>query len=252
MQLPIYVIHLTKDREREEAIRKQFTSVGLNFEFIEGVNGKNPDPSELRIIQERYNESHARKMNSNPFSPWEIWCALGHIRVYEKMMKEWIQQALIFEDDAIFDERLRHLIEHFESIVSKYDWEYISLNYELLDVRIFLYQELNRVKSGWLGKILFLPRVLAAWLFSIYEHLQQQNSRIRIVRFHRPLYLAWAYFLNHNWAQKLLSLSTPYLQFPADRLPNQARIKTGLKFFGIAPLLVRQNKEFVSNIEVKK
>jgi GR25 family glycosyltransferase involved in LPS biosynthesis len=83
---------------------------------------------------------------------------------------------------------------------------------------------------------------MAAIFFGAYERVQQCIPRIRPVRFFRPLYLAGGYVVTLEGAKKLLELSSPYLQYPADRLPNQARIQKNLQFFAIAPLLVRQNK----------
>jgi hypothetical protein len=65
--------------------------------------------------------------------------------------------------------------------------------------------------------------------------------------FWRPLYHASAYLLTEEGAKKMLSLTYP-IRFSADRLPNQARIRTGLRLRGYVPLMVRQNKSFESNI----
>lgn len=252
MNLPIFVINLPKDTDRAKHIRWQFSDSWLLYEFIPGFNGKTPNATEQKVIASRYNEEHAKKMNTNPFTRWEIGCALSHISLYEKIVREWIEKALILEDDAIFDSRLQYCLDNIDTIMKQKNWEYLSLNYELMDTSVFYRHEKIHLEKDPKYIFPFFPRMIAAILLSAWERLQQKNPRIRPVHFFRPLYLAWAYIITLEWAKKLLSLSTPYISYPADRLPNQARVQKWLKFFAIAPLLVWQNKWFTSNIEEKK
>ena len=67
---------------------------------------------------------------------------------------------------------------------------------------------------------------------------------ICIVNFYRPLYLASAYIITKEGAEKLLKINTP-ISLTADRLPNYARANMR----AVSPLITEQQREiFDSNI----
>ena len=83
---------------------------------------------------------------------------------------------------------------------------------------------------------------LREWLYKrIYTHGKPG-------KFLRPLYLAGCYLVTREGAQKLLKTQGNKIRYTADRLPNVARVKEGLIFFGFVPLLVIQQRDkFQSN-----
>ena len=81
-----------------------------------------------------------------------------------------------------------------------------------------------------------------------FKKISKENGKACL--FLRPLYFAGAYILTQEGAQKMLAMSHQVL-YPADRLPNQARIKKGMICRGYVPSIVHQDRDsFTSNIVV--
>lgn len=84
-----YVIHVKGAVEREKYIKKELAKHNITFEFI--LDGNMEDITNEQL--ERYFDGELK--HKTP----QTSCALKHILVYEKMIKEDIQKALVFEDD---------------------------------------------------------------------------------------------------------------------------------------------------------
>lgn len=95
--MKIFIINLASSTRRRATISAQCDATGLDYEFINAVNG--------HILTEAEIAQHTRAVNY-AFKPGEIGCALSHITVYRRMKDEKIAQALILEDDALFTEQL--------------------------------------------------------------------------------------------------------------------------------------------------
>ena len=87
-----FVINLKKDTQKRKDIQDSFDSKQIPFEFFNAVDGK---------TLSKY------PVNLNWYDPWynyhitcgEVGCALSHVGIWEKMIEENIEKALIFEDD---------------------------------------------------------------------------------------------------------------------------------------------------------
>ena len=91
MDIPSFVINLKRRPDRLENFRE---NCPLKFTVIPGFDGRNFE-----------NESEFEKnmlKNFTCLSLGEIGCFISHIRVFQKIVDEGIQIALIMEDDAIF------------------------------------------------------------------------------------------------------------------------------------------------------
>lgn len=95
--MKIFIINLISSTGRRATIAAQCDAAGLDYEFINAVNGH--ALTEAEIAQ------HTRTVNY-AFKPGEIGCALSHLAIYRKMKDEKIAQALILEDDALFTGQL--------------------------------------------------------------------------------------------------------------------------------------------------
>lgn len=92
-----FIINLDSSTDRRAAIAAQCQTAGLHYEFVRAVNGKQLSDEELA--------QHTHALNY-AFKPGEIGCALSHISIYKKIIREKIPQALILEDDALLTEEL--------------------------------------------------------------------------------------------------------------------------------------------------
>lgn len=93
----IFVISLKDAVKRRASIVEQLSSMGLEFEFIDAIYGKELSKSEVeQLVDQRI----AYRYEGYRLTPGEIGCALSHLAVYKRVVDEKIPYALIFEDDV--------------------------------------------------------------------------------------------------------------------------------------------------------
>ncbi len=119
MTLPIFILHVPNGEGPWEAssdyyaarkgiVAEKLAALGLSFEVVEAVNGNTLTPEQnARIIDD--DESRA-KYNGFILAPYQRGCALSHIMLYERIVAEGIDEALILEDDAVVGDTLPAVI----------------------------------------------------------------------------------------------------------------------------------------------
>ena len=104
--IPIFVIHVHGNQERREHIERELHKKNLSFDFILKGNQKDLTKSILK----KYFRAPMDRVTPGTS------CAYKHILVYQKMLKEKIKQALIFEDDIVlYDD----FLAYFDKICSE-------------------------------------------------------------------------------------------------------------------------------------
>ncbi len=93
--MKIYVITLPDSLDRQQFIKSQFDSHNTPFEFVSAVYGKGLTETE----KENLYDYKKAKFFSRELTPGEIGCSLSHRSIYEKMVKEGTERAVILEDD---------------------------------------------------------------------------------------------------------------------------------------------------------
>jgi glycosyl transferase family 25 len=89
--MKVFIINLIRSVARRKSIENECIKYKLDYEFIDAVDGRLLNPSEIK--------RHTRKLNY-ACRPGEIGCALSHIKAYRLMHERGINTALILEDDA--------------------------------------------------------------------------------------------------------------------------------------------------------
>lgn len=95
--MKVFVINLDKDKEKLESIDSQLKTLGVEYERVPAVYGK-----DLPEIQKRAAYSSFRWWCAigRPIAPAEIGCTLSHHRIYKRIVEENIHCACILEDDV--------------------------------------------------------------------------------------------------------------------------------------------------------
>lgn len=93
--LPCFVISLPRDEERRAHMQAQLSTLALSAEFIPAVDGRTLGGAELAA----YDRQRALQVYGVEMMPTEIGCFLSHYRLYERMLREDLDVALIMEDD---------------------------------------------------------------------------------------------------------------------------------------------------------
>ena len=98
--VPIFIVNLKRAVDRKKQIQQICKEYNLNVEFIEAVDGSLLNKEEIECV---YSETKTIEKIGRSLSKGEIGCALSHLAIYQKMLKENIKQAIIFEDDIVLN-----------------------------------------------------------------------------------------------------------------------------------------------------
>ena len=92
MSLPIFCINLERAIERREKMQKHFKKIKAPAQFIKAFDGNDINQKLLDKI------GYKNQITKN-----ELGCALSHLYLYEKIIAENIDMAIICEDDCKFN-----------------------------------------------------------------------------------------------------------------------------------------------------
>ncbi len=94
----VYVINLKRATDRWAAISANLDALGLPYERVEAVDGRQL-PDNVEAFDDRgYRLRHGKKVNKG-----EIGCYLSHIEVCRRFLQSNASFALVLEDDAQLD-----------------------------------------------------------------------------------------------------------------------------------------------------
>lgn len=213
---PIFVVSLPGADQRRAGIAAQLQALGLSFEFIDGVRGSALSAEE-RAAQvgplAKMQEHIGRGMGDG-----EIGCALSHQRIYERVLVEGHDYAMVLEDDALLLPGFR---EALEAAVK-----------EELDLLIFGYSKLvhEEVGHAWLfDPVLSLGRLSSGHVYGLRPKQSHHGTVAYLVS--RP-------------ACERLRVNFPVVTV-ADDYPFFARY---LRVWHLRPLVVMEDTAHVSTI----
>jgi len=104
---PVFVINLPRSADRRESISQKLAEQGLEFEFIEAVDGKTLPMED----GDHYNRKARLRYFGRDLTAGELGCLMSHRKAYEIMAERNLPSAIVFEDDVIF----KH--NHFADVV---------------------------------------------------------------------------------------------------------------------------------------
>lgn len=117
MSIKTFVISLPEATIRRAQVQKQLQTAKLDFTFFDAIDGRNFDVRQ----QPSYNSRKRRLYFGRDMSGGELGCMLSHRAIYEKMLAENIDMALVLEDDAVIHEDLSDVIESLKSCPVPFD-----------------------------------------------------------------------------------------------------------------------------------
>jgi GR25 family glycosyltransferase involved in LPS biosynthesis len=246
--IPIFIINLPKDKDRRAFQEKQMKELDLPFQFVDAFYGDDP------VVVASCDDELAKKEHGKVLMKGEKGCAYSHRFCYEIMEKENIPCALVMEDDVVLPKDFKTILTQ-ELHRTPRSWGWISFDYPTIGVRFikaWVKASLHMIRNNPLFLAYALLKFPFIVLFSLGEALRNTIALHTGFfsgpqLFLRPLYNAGAYLITQEGIKAMKPLLYP-IRFSADRTPNQARVKTGLKMRWYVPQVVRQLDEvFGSN-----
>lgn len=113
----IYVINMKSSTERAQKIAQRLDALGLPFEFFPAVRGADLDYKNAPY----YDRKRRLRYFGRDLLAGEIGCLLSHRGVYEKMLKDKVDVALVLEDDVTLDDDIKVLLERIMHHDKKWD-----------------------------------------------------------------------------------------------------------------------------------
>jgi collagen beta-1,O-galactosyltransferase len=147
----IYMINLKRRPERRKKMKASFKELGIDFKYIEAVDGKKLTDEILiekgiTLLPQYSDPYHKRKMTMG-----EVGCFLSHYTIWEKMVAENQQEVLILEDDIrfepFFNEKVKMFMDDARAI-GGYDLIYFGRK-RLQENEEFLKESRNFVKVSY-------------------------------------------------------------------------------------------------------
>lgn len=208
LPFPIFVVNLARSEPRRHFILGHLRQLGLRGTIHTATDGRTLDLADLdrRGI---YRDAYAHEKFSRSLSLAEIGCAMSHAGLYEKIVRENIEVALVIEDDVElvndFRERLPKVMAELPA-----DWDVLQLYFTCSDIE------------------------------RVSEHLVGFPMKTGL-----PVG-APGYVLTKAAAQKLLDHLYP-IHYPADSFIGRSP-RWGTRVYGATPQLVTVNNVFPSTI----
>jgi glycosyl transferase family 25 len=214
-----YVINLDKDTERLQFFSDNFKRLGLEFERISAVNGRN-------FSEEDYqNFMQLRPRNNKSWLRGQMGCFLSHFTAWQLIANGTEEYCAVFEDDV-------HISDDLKKIIENESW--IPQNADI----IRLETSTNRIRLS---------------SSPVIEHSGRSAYKVMSTSWN-----AGAYILSKGTAQKLVELPLAQHQ-PSDILLfhfSESPLVNRLQILQFHPALCTQDKhhanstnQFASNIE---
>ncbi len=208
--IPIFVISLKDETARRDAIAVHLKERGFDFQFFDAVDGR-----QMNVLEHPdYNARRRRAAHGRDLKPGELGCFLSHRGIYEEILRQNLDYALVVEDDARFDENTKTALE---TLISKH------ANFDI--VRLL---GSPKVAKGKHRKI--VPLIKNFWL----------------VRLRTAPGGAHATLISRKGAEKLMK-ATKTFAFPIDTVLGRGW-ETGIRAYSVQPGLAVQDLSFESAI----
>lgn len=100
-----YVINLVRSPDRREHIKAELKKAGMDYQIVEGVDGRDLELDDPAMI------APSLLTSCGQFPAGGAGCALSHLRVYQAILADGLDSALVLEDDVTLPADLGGLID---------------------------------------------------------------------------------------------------------------------------------------------
>jgi len=122
IQLPVFVINLDSSPERYLHAEQQLVALGLQPQRFKAVYGKNLSQGEIDAC---YDKAANLRQFRRSLSLGELGCYLSHRGIWQMMLAQNIEMAIVLEDDIDVDPRLPAAIRQIATLTG---WDHIKLS----------------------------------------------------------------------------------------------------------------------------
>ena len=201
MTLKIYLINLARSPDRLGYMERQLKRMGLAFERVEAVDGKDLTPDRIRelAVPQRVEEW------PNLLTPSGIGCSLSHVKAYRKFIEDGGKAAIFMEDDI---ELLGSFGAVAEAVADGLPAKACALLYFHGDKKAFV-----RENAIDLGDERRLYQALTPWgAYTTGAYVLSRESARSIAEFNSPVYTtadSWGVYCRDGILEGLWAVLPP-------------------------------------------
>lgn len=134
MKPKFFVVNLKRAAERRKVMAEHLAQFGVDFEFFEATDGRALSAEEEQKVgtsdQVILDMAGGRKcMVEDKMSPPEVGCALSHLRLYQHILDQGLDRAVIIEDDVTVNADTMLALDHLDVI--KEPWDVVHFSCDL-------------------------------------------------------------------------------------------------------------------------
>lgn len=204
-----FIINLEKDIEKKEQMLRVCKKNGIEPTFIKAVYGKALEKSYLDRVAD---QAKAQNLLGRKLTEGEIGVALSQLSIYQTMIDNDIELALVLEDDIDFSfgqDDLQNIVNQLPE-----DWECVLLGHHTKRSR-----HIDTLPSIWNQK--------------------KVSQTHRLVRFAEGPMGAYGYLINKKGAEKRIK-DFQTIDRPIDHWNDKK-----LNLYGITPSIIKVNDGFL-------
>lgn len=209
---PVFIISLPESVDRRTAMSAQMEKLNIPFSFIDAVDGR-----KMSVVEQPgYDAAKRMRFFGIHLKGGEWGCLLSHKKIYEKIVQDNLPVAIIFEDDALIDERFPDVLE--EILSKDFDYDVIRFMGSTKIARKGYRHIIEVAQNLWLGR---LPSIHGG---------------------------AHAYMMSQSGARKMVDYFAKYrTAYPIDTLLGRCW-ETGLNVYAVNPIVRQDTASFTSAI----
>src|SRR5437763_11327302 len=99
-----YVINLARSADRRAHITAELSKTGLDYQIVPGVDGLELEMHDTALIDPVL-------LAKNAFPAGSAGCSLSHLRVFQQVLRDGADHALVLEDDVNLPKDLGALVD---------------------------------------------------------------------------------------------------------------------------------------------
>jgi len=185
-----FVITLPEAKGRQHHMIAMLGAQGIEFEFFEAVDGRTFDVPSHPV----YNVTKRRMFFGRDMTGGEIGVLLSHRGIYQKMVDEAIDLALVFEDDAVVNDDFAAVVQALRD--GQQDFELIRFLGSKKNARVKQYIKRPLLGEYVISRMQTTPGGAHAYMIT----LEGARKMLRILS---RVYLPIDTLQGHNWLNGL-------------------------------------------------
>ena len=206
---PVFVVNMERDTARRQHMVDALGRIGMSAEFVTAVDGRAMTESDRAA----YDRTRALRIYGVEMKDSEIGCFLSHYRIYERMVREDVETALVLEDDVSIEPNLPMVVADLLACPFR-EWLVVRLDTKLGRVAKPASPRFLGTRVAELSDGAVLYR-LRSQVLGVGAYLIRREGAARMLEYGKRIFMPIDQTMDRYWENGIL----PYVvrPFPVDQ-----------------------------------